>query len=79
MKNKPVLYYLESDDDEYPPKWRFVREEFLYVNIDMLQYSPQSILKENTHLRSFILLIKWLKPLHMQRSVMENVLVKLAK
>ncbi|CAJ0630045.1 7276_t:CDS:2, partial [Entrophospora sp. SA101] len=50
-KNEPVLYYL-GDDDEYAPKCGFVREELLYVNIDTLQYPPQSILEENTHSRS---------------------------
>ncbi|CAJ0651598.1 2440_t:CDS:2 [Entrophospora sp. SA101] len=51
-KNEPVLYYLGSDDDEYPPKRGFVREELMHVNIDTLQYPPQSILEENTHSRS---------------------------
>ena len=51
-KNEPVLYYLGDDDDEYAPKRGFVREELLYVNIDTLQYPPQSILKENTRSRS---------------------------
>src|SRR5439155_8836887 len=45
-------YYLGDDDDEYAPKRGFVREELLYVNIDTLQYPPQSILKENTRSRS---------------------------
>ncbi|CAJ0893413.1 17245_t:CDS:2, partial [Entrophospora sp. SA101] len=51
-KNEPVLYYLGDDDDEYAPKRGFVREELLYVNIDTLQYPPQSILEENTRSRS---------------------------
>ena len=51
-KNEPVLYYLGDDDDEYAPKRGFVREELLYVNIDKLQYPPQSILEENTRSRS---------------------------
>src|SRR5438128_5458754 len=58
-KNEPVLYYLGDDDDEYAPKRGFVREELLYVNIDTLQYPPQSILEENTRSRSinFVLII----------------------
>src|SRR5207244_775600 len=36
-KNEPVLYYLGSDDDEYPPKRGFVKEELMHVNIDTLQ------------------------------------------
>jgi len=49
MKNEPVLYYL---DGEFAPTCGFVREELLYVNIDTLQYLPQSILEENTRSRS---------------------------
>src|SRR2546421_3689446 len=51
-KNEPILYYLGSDDDEYAPKRGFVREELMHVNIDTLQYPPQSILEENTRSRS---------------------------
>ncbi|CAJ0838753.1 10176_t:CDS:2 [Entrophospora sp. SA101] len=49
-KNEPILYYLEGD--EFTPKRGFVKEELLYVNIDTLQYPPQSILEENTRSRS---------------------------
>ena len=51
-KNEPVLYYLGSDDDEYPPKRGFVREELMYVDLEKVQYPPQSILEENTRSRS---------------------------
>jgi hypothetical protein len=51
-KNEPVLYYLGSDDDEYPPKRGFVREELMHVDLEKLQYPPQSILEENTCSRS---------------------------
>jgi len=51
-KNEPILYYLGSDDDEYPPKRGFVREELMYVNLEKVQYPPQSILEENTRSRS---------------------------
>src|SRR6185312_3131209 len=49
-KNEPILYYLEGD--EFTPKRGFVREELLYVNINTLQYPPQSVLEENTHSQS---------------------------
>ena len=51
-KNEPVLYYLGSDDDEYPPKRGFVREELMHIDLEKLQYLPQSILEENTRSRS---------------------------
>jgi len=47
-KNEPVLYYLGNDDDEYPPKRGFVFEELMRVDLEKLQYPPQSILEENT-------------------------------
>src|SRR5205085_8292359 len=51
-KNEPVLYYLGSDDDEYAPKRGFVREELMLIDLEKLQYPPQSILEENTRSRS---------------------------
>ena len=48
-KNEPVLYYL---DGEFAPTRGFVLEELMHVNIDTLQYPPQSILEENTRSRS---------------------------
>src|SRR6185295_19034485 len=51
-KNEPVLYYLGDDSDEYAPKRGFVREKLLRVNINMLQYPPQSILEKNARSRS---------------------------
>ena len=51
-KNEPVLYYLGDDNDEYPPKRGFVFEELMHVDLENLQYPPQSILEENTRSRS---------------------------
>src|SRR2546421_3562997 len=51
-KNEPILYYLGSDDDEYPPKRGFVFEELMRVDLEKLQYPPQSILEESTRSRS---------------------------
>src|SRR6185436_11913168 len=48
-KNEPILYYLEG---EFAPTRGFVLEELMHVNIDTLQYPPQSILEENTRSRS---------------------------
>src|SRR6185295_9227787 len=81
-KNEPVLYYLGDDDGEYAPSRGFVREELMHVNIDTLQYPPQSILEENTRSRSvnFVRIINEVaKAEEMQRNATENVLVKLVK
>ena len=40
LSEKPVLYYL---DGEYVPSRRFVREEFMHVDPDKIQYPPQRI------------------------------------
>ena len=77
-KNEPVLYHLGSDD-EYAPKRGFVLEELMPIDLEKL---PRVYWKKTLApdlLISFVLLIKCLKPLHMLRSVTENVLVKLAK
>src|SRR5205085_12135175 len=50
-KNEPILYYLGSDDDEYPPKRAFVREELMHL-VHEPDLPPQSILEENTRSRS---------------------------
>ncbi|CAJ0877969.1 1825_t:CDS:2 [Entrophospora sp. SA101] len=50
-KNEPILYYLEGDD-EYAPKRGFVKEELMHIDLEKLQYPPQSILEENTRSRS---------------------------
>src|SRR6266487_4593063 len=60
-KNEPVLYYLGSDDDEYPPKRGFVREELMHIDLEKLQYLPQSILEENTYSRSVHIINKVVK------------------
>src|SRR5438105_14865306 len=44
LKKKLVLYYL---DEEYTPSRGFVREEFMHVDADKIQYPPQRILSEN--------------------------------
>ncbi|CAJ0650372.1 15210_t:CDS:2, partial [Entrophospora sp. SA101] len=41
-KNEPVLYYLGDDDDEYAPKRGFVREELMHIDLEKLQYPPQT-------------------------------------
>src|SRR5207245_8239647 len=51
-KDEPILYYLGDDDDEYPPKRGFVREELMHIDLEKLQYPPQSILEEKTRSRS---------------------------
>src|SRR6185369_7257056 len=48
-KNEPVLYYL---DGEFAPTRGFVREELMLIDLEKLQYPPQSILEENTRSRS---------------------------
>jgi len=45
-KKKPVLYYLGSDDDEFAPKWEFVREELMHLTRDP-ELPPQRILSVN--------------------------------
>ncbi|CAJ0837762.1 4331_t:CDS:2 [Entrophospora sp. SA101] len=56
-KNEPILYYLEGN--EFTPKRGFVREELFYVDLEKLQYPPQSILSEKNHPRlvHFILVL----------------------
>ena len=48
-KNEPVLYYL---DGEFAPTRGFVYEELMLIDLEKLQYPPQSILEENTRSRS---------------------------
>ena len=48
-KNEPVLYYL---DGEFAPTRGFVYEELMLIDLEKLQYPPQSILEENIRSRS---------------------------
>ncbi|CAJ0862858.1 2593_t:CDS:2 [Entrophospora sp. SA101] len=56
-ENEPVLYYLEGN--EFSPKRGFVKEELFQVDLEKLQYPPQSILSEKNHPRlvHFILVL----------------------
>ncbi|UZO21031.1 uncharacterized protein OCT59_013438 [Rhizophagus irregularis] len=45
-KKEPVLYYLGSDDDEFTPKWGFVREKLMHLSRDP-ELPPQRILSVN--------------------------------
>ncbi|CAG8487315.1 23152_t:CDS:2 [Cetraspora pellucida] len=51
-KNEPILYYLRNNDNGYPSRQGFVREELMYIDLEKVHYPPQSILEEKTHSRS---------------------------
>ena len=43
FKNKLILYYFE--DNEFSPKWEFVRKELILItNPKKVEYPPQNIL-----------------------------------